>query len=115
MKNSQQMTTLTEVLEKLASRKQDREFKMMEKGFTIDQEKYYEPADLTIIKVYRFEGESDPSDNAILYLIEAPHGIIGYSLDAYGAFSNHNENYEEFIRKIKVDERDEQVLFGELE
>jgi hypothetical protein len=108
MKNSEQMTTLTEVLEKLAARKQDKEFKMMEKGFTIDQKKYYQPAELTIIKVYRFEGESDPSDNAILYLIEASNGIIGYSLDAYGAFSNHNENYEEFIRKIKVDEREEQ-------
>jgi hypothetical protein len=115
MKNSQQMTTLTEVLEKLATRKQDKEFKMTEKGFTIDQKKYYDPAELTIIKVYRFEGESDPSDNAILYVIEASNGVIGYSLDAYGAYSNHNENYEEFIRKIKVDEREEQVLFGEKE
>ncbi len=112
MGNSQQMTTLTEVLEKLASLKQDREFMMMENGFTIDQKKYYEPAELSIIKVYRFEGESDPSDNAILYLIEATDGIIGYSLDAYGAASNHNESYGEFIQKIKVDEREEQVLFG---
>jgi hypothetical protein len=113
MRNSQQMTTLTEVLQKLASHKQDKEFKMMENGFTIDQKKYYEPSELTIIKVYRFEGESDPSDNAILYLIEATDGTVGYSLDAYGAASNHNEDYGEFIRRIKVNEREEQVLFGE--
>ena len=66
----------------------------------------------TIIKTYRFEGDSDPSDSSILYLIEANDGLVGYSIDAYGVYSNHDDvNYDEFIRKINVSERDEQEIF----
>ncbi len=106
-----QMTTLTSVLEKLRAKNKDNEFTMTEKGFTAGKNKHYEPKDLTIIKVYRFEGESDPSDSNILYIIEANDGLVGYSLDAYGVYSNHDEKYDDFIRKIKIEDRDEQILF----
>ena len=108
------MTTLTSVLEKLRVKKQDNEFKWTEKGFTVNDQKFYQPEDLTIVKTYRFEGESDPGDSSILYLLEAVDGQMGYSLDAYGAYSNHEEMYDEFIRKIKVEDRDEQILFNEV-
>ncbi|MEO7922839.1 MAG: hypothetical protein ABIR30_04120 [Chitinophagaceae bacterium] len=108
-----EMTTLTAVLEKLTERKQDNEFKMTPEGFTSNNNKCYNPEDLTIIKTYRFEGPSDPADSSILYLVEANDGLVGYSLDAYGAYSEHDEKYNEFIRKIKIEERDEQILFGE--
>ncbi len=108
-----QMTTLLAVLEKLRLKRQDNEFRMTENGFTAGKEKYYEPSDLTIIKTYRFEGDSNPSDSSILYLIEATDGLIGYSLDAYGAYSNHDEKYNGFIQKIKVEDRDEQILFAD--
>jgi hypothetical protein len=106
------MTTLSSVLERLRVRKQDNEFKIAEAGFTSPAGKLYKPEELCIIKTYRFEGESDPSDNYILYLIEANDGLIGYSMDAYGAYSEHdNDKYDEFIRKIPVSERDEQEIF----
>ena len=108
-----QMTTLTAVLEKLRLKRQDNEFRMSEQGFTSGNDKYYAPEDLLIIKTYRFEGESDPSDSSILYLIEAKDGLIGYTLDAYGVYTNHDEKYDEFIRKVKVEDRDEQILFNE--
>lgn len=108
------MTTLTSVLEKLRVKKQDSEFKWTEQGFTVNDQKFYQPEDLTIVKTYRFEGESDPADSSILYVIEANDGQIGYSLDAYGAYSMHEEKYDEFIRKIKVEDRDEQILFNEV-
>ena len=39
--------------------------------------------------------------------MEANDGLIGYSIDAYGVYSNHGDlNYDEFIRKISVEERD---------
>jgi hypothetical protein len=106
-----EMTTLTSVLEKLRVRKQDTEFRMTEEGFTAGNDKYYEAKDLTIIKTFRFEGDSNPDDSSILYLIQASDGLIGYSLDTYGAYSNHDEKYNEFIRTIKVEDRDEQLLF----
>jgi len=107
------LTTLTAVLEKLRQKKQDNEFKMTEEGFTAGNSKYYKPEDLKIIKTYRFEGESDPADSSILYLIEANDGMTGYSLDAYGAYSNHDDKYDEFLRQVKIEDRDEQILFGE--
>ena len=108
-----EMTTLSTVLEKLRIRKQDNEFRMLEKGFGFENGKYYEPEELKIIKTYRFEGESDPGDSSILYLIEATDGRIGYSLDAYGVYSNHDdERYDDYIRKISVEDRDEQEIFA---
>lgn len=113
MAESAYLTSLSSVLEKLRLRKQDNEFTMTDKGFGTNA-KTYKPEDLLIIKTYRFEGASDPSDNSILYLIEATDGCVGYALDAYGVYSNHEgEGYDDFIRKIHVKERDEQQIFGE--
>ena len=107
-----EMTTVTSVLEKLRIKKRDKEFRMTPEGFTAGTGKFYTPEDLKIIKTYRFEGESDPSDSTIIYLIEANDGLIGYSMDAYGVYSTHEEeNYDEFIKKIPVQERDEQAIF----
>ena len=106
------MTTLSSVLEKLRLRKQDNELIMTAGGFTSPAGKLYKSDELTIIKTYRFEGDSDPSDSSILYLIEANDGLVGYSIDAYGVYTNHDDvNYDEFIRKINVSERDEQEIF----
>lgn len=107
-----QMTTVSVVLEKLRIRKQDNEFTITDKGFTTTNGKIYQPEDLTIIRTYRFEGESDPADSSIIYVIEARDGMIGYSMDAYGVYSNHDDDgYDDFIRKINVEERDEQEIF----
>lgn len=99
-------------MEKLRLKRQDNEFRIEEGAFATGNGKHYQPEDLTIIKTYRFEGESDPSDSSILYLIEANDGLIGYSVDAYGVYSNHDQEYDEFIRKIKMMDRDEQLLFS---
>ena len=107
-----EMTTLSSVLEKLRIKKRDNEFKMTAEGFGIGNGKYYTPDQLKIIKTYRFEGDSDPADSAIIYLIEAQNGLIGYSMDAYGVYSDHEDDgYDNFIRKIPMDERDEQIIF----
>jgi hypothetical protein len=106
------MTTLSGVLEQLRIKKQDNEFIISEEGFKSPSGKLYQPDDLKIIKTFRFEGDSDPSDNTILYLIEANDGLTGYSIDAYGAYSNHEEGwYDDFVRKIPVAEREEQEIF----
>ena len=106
------MTTLSSVLEKLRIKKHDNEFRMTPEGFTPGNNKYYKPEDLKIIRTYRFEGESDPSDSSIIYLLEANDGLIGYSMDAYGVYSDHGDDgYDDFIRKIPVEERDEQQIF----
>jgi hypothetical protein len=98
------MTTLSAVLENLRLKKEDHEFRWTPEGFTAGKGKTYQPEDLTITKTFRFEGESDPSDSSILYVIEANDRLVGYSLDAYGLYSNHEgeEGYDNFIRRIQV-------------
>jgi hypothetical protein len=43
-------------------------------------------------KTYRFEGDSDPAEEAIIYIIEADDGAVGYSIDAYGVYINHSDD-----------------------
>lgn len=107
------MLTLSEVMEKMRIKGWDSEFKWSPEGFSTGTGKFYNPDELLIIKVFRFEGESDPADNSILYIIEAYDGMTGYSLDMYGVYSNHDdeEGYNEFIRKIPLADREDQVIF----
>ncbi len=113
MQQKDEMTTLSEVLEKLRRKKIDSEFRLENGQFTAGKGKNYTPEELTNVKTFRFEGDSDPSDSSILYIIEAADGLTGYSLDAYGVYSNHDEEegYDNFIRQIKVNERDHQLNF----
>lgn len=112
MNEKEEMTTVTAVLEKLRVKNNDKEFRMTPDGFTPGNNKFYEPENLKIIRTYRFEGESDPSDSSIIYVIEANDGLTGYSMDAYGVYSDHgNDGYDDFIKKIPVEERDEQQIF----
>ena len=108
-----EMATLSHVLEKLRVRKMDNEFRWTTEGFTAGKGKTYQSEDLVIIKTYRFEGESDPADSSILYIIEASDGLIGYSMDTYGVYSDHEdeEGYDNFIRQIPISDRDEQLIF----
>ncbi len=109
-----EMVTVSAVLEKLRLKKRDKEFRMTPEGFTAGTGKCYKPEDLKIIRTYRFEGESDPSDSSIIYLIEANDGLVGYSLDAYGVYSEHEDDgYDDFVRKIPIEERDEQLIFSD--
>lgn len=104
MDSTQKMTTLSEVMEILRVNKKDNEFKMTPDGFTAGKGKSYKPEDLKIIKTYRFEGDSSPSEMAALYVIEANDGLVGYSIDAYGAYSNHEDDgYDDFLRQIPVE------------
>ena len=109
---TEQMSTLSSVLEKLRLKKRDNEFRMTREGFGTGSGKFYKAEDLKIIRTYRFEGASDPSDSTILYVIEANDGLIGYSIDAYGAYSNHDDDgYDDFIKEIPSKEIDERFIF----
>jgi hypothetical protein len=44
--------------------------------------------ELTIVEHHRYEGTSDPDDSSVVYALEAPNGLKGVLVDAYGAYAN---------------------------
>ncbi|MGX5818026.1 hypothetical protein ACWKWU_07515 [Chitinophaga lutea] len=110
-----EMNTLSQVMGKLHAKGYDNEFKMSDHGRMqpTEGDQIYDPEDLLIIKTYRFEGDSDPGASSVLYLLEDKEGRKGYVLDAYGAYTSHNETgFNEFMRQIPVEDREEQIIFG---
>ena len=60
---------------------------------------YLNPNDFEIIKVFRFEGMSDPGDMSVIYVIESgKYGIKGSFFNAYGTYSD--EISESILRKL---------------
>ncbi|WP_214226379.1 hypothetical protein [Pedobacter sp. B4-66] len=115
MENPIEMNSLSQILEKLRTKGLDNEIKMTDHGKMqgVGINKIYNPDDLTIIKTYRFEGDSDPADNSILYLLEDKDRQIGYILDAYGMYSSQeNAGFDDFLKKIPTADRDMQELFS---
>lgn len=45
------------------------------------------PEDFEIKEVHRFEGDSTPDDNSVLYAIESKNGVKGVLIDAYGTYA----------------------------
>ncbi|GAA4163868.1 hypothetical protein GCM10022217_33490 [Chryseobacterium ginsenosidimutans] len=110
MENSENMTTLSQVMERLKERGVHREFRMNENcemKFE-NSDKNYQPSDLTIMKTYRFEGDSNPDDSAVLYLVKDTSGNMGMIIDSYGADSNYpGQEFDKFLRDIPVDETED--------
>ncbi len=58
------------------------------------------PADFEITEFYRFEGDSDPADEAIVYAIESKEGSKGVLVNGFGISSE--EVGEEMVEKLSL-------------
>ncbi len=84
-----QMKTMSEVTNQAAKDGFTESFKIVGKGLTTEAgQKFYTPEEVRITNFYRFEGYSDPMDNAIVYLIETNDHVKGTLIDAYGAYAD---------------------------
>ena len=64
-------------------------FKVINKRLTTaDGRSGYEPEEISLKSIFRFEGYSDPQDTSILYLIETNDGKKGTLIDAYGVYAD---------------------------
>ena len=108
MSDSTSMTPLSTVMANLAKKGFDKEFKIEKEGARLDGHgRIYQPGDLWILKVYRFEGESDPADMAALYAIETTDGKQGFVLNAYGTYSDQDQKYyDDFILNVHIEKED---------
>jgi hypothetical protein len=60
----------------------------------------FNPLELKITEVYRFEGASDPEDSSVVYAIESAGGLRGVLIDAYGAYAD--EKKTTFLNSLKM-------------
>ena len=96
---------VTQTLNKLMHEGYTGNFRVTEEGLEcLETSKVYKPADLLVVNFYRHEGISDPSDNSILYAIEATDGTKGTLLDSYGAYSD--PLIEKFMKQVKIEEKE---------
>src|SRR5882757_5233598 len=58
------------------------------------------PSEFEITEVYRFEGASDPADEAIVYAIESSDGRKGVLVNGFGISAD--EIGEEMVQKLAV-------------
>jgi hypothetical protein len=57
-------------------------------------------SEFEITEVYRFEGNSDPGDEAVVYAIESKHGHKGILVNGFGISADAVS--DEMIKKLKV-------------
>jgi hypothetical protein len=58
------------------------------------------PSEFEISEVYRFEGSSDPADEAVVYAIESRKGEKGVLVSGFGISAD--DASEEMIEKLKI-------------
>jgi hypothetical protein len=58
------------------------------------------PDEFEITEVYRFEGETDPGDEAVVYAIESKHGEKGVLVNGYGASADPMS--QEMVKKLSI-------------
>jgi hypothetical protein len=102
-KNLDQMKTLSACLNSLLAAGFETQFKATKNGLkSLTTEKIYNPEDVKISSFYRFEGESDPADNSIVYAMETVTGEKGTLTDAYGPYSDaHVAKFVADVEEIK--------------
>ncbi len=94
------MNTLTERVNKAVKNGYIDNMKMTKQGlYSAGKDKTYTPAEVKVIDFFRFEGQSDPADNAILYVIETTDGVKGTLIDAYGTYAD--ENINKFMTEVE--------------
>ncbi len=95
------MKTLSSCHTKLLQDGFTENFKASESGLlSPGQERIYKAEEVADVNFYRFEGASDPGDNAILYAIETTDGVKGTLVDAYGTY--HDENIDKFMKEVET-------------
>lgn len=84
-----EMNSLSTCVNKLVKDGYSINFKVDEQGLVDAKDgKHYKPGQVHIKNFFRFEGDSDPADNSILYAIELDNGEKGTLMDAYGSYND---------------------------
>ncbi len=104
MKTPNELNTLSETMNHLKEEGFSEEFEIEDDSFLVKSSgEKFKPEDLTIIKVHRFEGISNPDDMSVLYVIKSSSGKKGIFVDAFGLYADQDgQKVAELLKKIKI-------------
>lgn len=81
--------TLTEALSDLSSRGYTHSFELTSnKIICSDLDLSLNPDEFEITEVYRFEGDSNPDDEEIVYAVSSKKGVKGVIVSAFGIYAD---------------------------
>jgi len=72
----------------------------LEDNYIISHQDRIHVNDFSIVDVYRYEGNSDPSDEAAVYAIECVNGLKGILVSGYGPSADPLTT--EMLEKLKI-------------
>ena len=75
--------TVSEAVNGLKARGFDLDFNISENCLVCDGGRY-DITDFEIVETHRFEGDTDPSDEAVVYAIRSINGLRGVLVNGYG-------------------------------
>lgn len=94
-------TTVTEAINDLKSRGYTVDFNLGFNGLDSGNNSITARSDkFEITEVYRFEGETDPDDEAVVYAIESHDGSKGILVNGYGVSADPRN--DEMIKKLSI-------------
>lgn len=83
MKQKFHYATVSEAIEQLKNQGYTLEFSLVQNHFVAGDTEY--PAEeFEITDLYRYEGASDPGDEAVVYALSSPAGVKGTLVTGYG-------------------------------
>ena len=91
--------TVSEAVNGLKKRGFAMDFNLKENCLVCHPHKF-NPEDFEIVEVYRFEGNTDPSDEAVVYAIESGTGMKGVLVNGYGISADPLSS--EMAKKLSV-------------
>lgn len=96
-----QYDTVSQAVDDLKARGYSVDFNIAPEGISCRQMPApLKTTEFEITEVYRFEGDSDPADEAVVYAIESKHGLKGVMVNGYGASADSLS--DEMIKKLVV-------------
>ena len=102
MQDKEEMQSLVSVENKLNKEGYTQDFNVVDgrlQTIGSDSNKSYAADEVTIVDFYRFEGESNPDDMAILYVLETNDGVKGTISTAYGVYADTDT--DDYLKQVE--------------
>jgi hypothetical protein len=98
MERENHYATVSEAISQLQKKGFTIDFNLKENSIVYHDEKFH--TNFEIVDVYRYEGDTDPADEAVVYAIQSKTGLKGILVTGYGP--SIDSDTVEILRKLQI-------------